>query len=660
MPGNNPFLLLLLLGWAPSVLTAQQTPITSRDMEDLMYTNETVVDPETLLQAYEGSGDHILDLNSASPEALRASGLLTPYQLHHLLIYREKYGEIYSLFELAVLPGFDSTKVEEIRSCVKLNTSQTSPGKKPLRHMVLINMGKSFPVSEAYQGYHSAGAVPLYAGTPLKTCVRIRSQAWSHVALALTYEKDAGEPFLYRKRPQFLSAYLAYKGEGSLRHLVLGNYKLNQGLGLVNGAGFFHRPGNLRVDLQSLSRIRPYASKTESMYEQGLACQLEIKKLQLLMWASYRKINLSPVAFTENPGADRWLEYQRTSGLFRSEGELEGRELAYRIHTGIQALYKHRQLGIGIMSGSEWVYPTKKAMAFLEKKPGPVLHQNISLHGNWYKREIQIFGELSASGNRSLAFLFGTAYHFNDFILGSLLVHHYGTGYRGSLPASYGSGSKIRNEQGLALHLHIETGKFISADLTGELFRYPSPRYLTKVPSGGYRLDLSLQNPGTKTIQWRVRVVSKTWQTTPSSETSKLRPLEDFRLTRLDGHIIYNYKDLFKWQSRILASYYDRQTSLGPGYAAMQQLSLQPFPELKIIVQFVHFNVSDWENRIYLYQPGFYYSFSFPAYYGHGQKTTFLLTLKPLKKTTLSAKISGILKSGKRDWEGGIQLRLNF
>ena len=660
MHGNIQLRLLVFLLWIPALLKAQQPNLNSQYMEDLLYRSESAIIPEPILNVFDEPGNLTIDLNNASPEELDASGLFTSYQLHNLIKYREEYGEIYSIHELAVLPGFHQSKVIEIEPFVKLNRVKISNGEKPLRHTILINMGRSFPNSEGYLEDSVSGGKTAYAGPPLKTTIRFRSHLWKNLSMALTYEKDAGELFLYQKRPQFLSGYLSYTGERFLKQLVVGNFQMNQGVGLVNGAGFIHQAGKLRVNHQSLSQIRPYASKTETMFEQGIACQLDLNRIELLIWASFRQLSLSPSAFTENPAADNWLNYQRTSGLYRTMGELEGRDLAFRIHTGIQALYKHRQLAVGIMSGTECIYPTKKAMKYLITSPGPALHQKASLHGNWQKSQIHIFGEISFGGNRSMACLLGTEYYFSDFVQGSLLMHHYGTEYRGSNPSSYASGSIIENEQGVAFHLHVETGRFVTAELTGELFRYLSPRYLTTVPSSGNRLDLSMQNPGKKPLQWRFRVVNKTWQTTPATEKTKLRPLQNFRVTRIDGRLIYNYQDLFKWQTRLVISHYSQQKEEVPGYAAVQQVTLSSSRNLKATIQFVLFQVGDWENRIYLYEPGFYYSFSFPAYYGSGQKTTLLLTLKPIHQITLSAKISGITNRGIRKWEAAIQLRLNL
>ena len=526
--------------------------------------------------------------------------------------------------------------------------------------MLLFTMERSFPLEDSYQVDPDSGKISVYAGPPLSTCIRIRSHPYKRLSMALTYEKDAGELFMYRNKPQFLSAYLSYQGKRFIKQLVVGNFKLNQGMGLVNGSGFIHRAGDFRVNQQSLSKIRPYASKSESMYEQGGVCKMGTKSLHLLMWVSYHRMALSPAAFSENPLGDKWLDYQRTSGLYRTQSEIEGRDLAYRIHTGIQLLYTYRKLSLGIMNGVEWTGPTNIAKIQLKEEPRATMFRKVSLHGNWSKHKFQLFGELAANQYSSLAFLLGGQFNFNDFVQGSLLLHHYGDEYHGSLPSSYGSGSAIKNEQGLAFNLHVETGKFITAELTAEVFRYPMPRYLTNVPSGAYRLDLSLQNPGSQVLEWRIRLFSKTWQSTPADENSSLRPLQDHRVTRFDGQLVYNHRDQFKWQSRLVVGYSSKKLRSAPAYAAVQQIRLASSVKLRLSAQVVLFHVREWENRIYLYEPGFYYSFSFPVYYGSGQRTTLLLTYKPTSGITVSSKLSVITKSGNKLWDAGVQLKLDL
>lgn len=660
MPGKSLPVQFLLLASTTVFLSAQLPTQSILNVEDLLYMNESTVIPENLWNAFNDYGDHSLDLNRASREELESSGLFTSYQIENLLIYRETYGPMYSIHELAALPGFHRSDLQEMEASVRFSSNPVPSGKFRMQHRILIDFGSSFPPGDEYRSDPVSGTDRLFAGSPLNTTFRWRSRVRRDLSVALTYDKDPGEPFLYRNRPQFVSGYISYEGKRFIKQCVLGNFQLNQGLGLVNGSGLFHRVGDFRINQQSLSRIRPYASRTETGFERGAACKLGSGRFHLLAWGSCHTFSLAPSTLSEQASADSWFDDRRTTGLYRTIGELEGRELAFRIHTGIQLLFKTEHLALGIQHGTEYVGPTRRAMDDPADKRVMSRQQKCSIHGNWSRQQIQVFGELSASQYRSVAFLFGTVYHFNDFIQGSLLVHHYGAQYNGSLSSSYSSGNKIRNEQGLAIHVHVETGPRITALFTGELFRYPMPRYLTRVPSAGYRLDLSLQNPGTQSLQWRVRLIRKAWQETPEDEGSAVRTLQDFRVSRLDGQWTYTHQEGFRWHGRLVAGYLSGANPQVPGYAAIQRVSIGNSRGLKATAQLVLFHVNDWKNRIYLYEPDFYYSFSFPVCYGTGQRTTFLVTTKPASWLTFSVKVTGVHRNGKRDWEAGAQLQLNL
>jgi hypothetical protein len=659
--------------WIPAILSAQQEGPFPQMVEELLYRNEASPIPEELFDMQEESGSILLNLNSASPEQLEASGFFTPFQVHQLIRYRDRFGTIYSLYELASLPGFNASKLIDLESCLELKPGPEAIIKKRSKHMLMLDMGLTHPESMAYQANPDGQGVKVYAGSPLHTTLRIRSQTGNHLSMGLTYEKDAGEKAVHKGMPQFLSGYILYQGNRIIKQLLAGTYQLNHGLGLVNGIGFFHHPSSVRVNQRTLSSLRPYASKTEQRYERGIAGRLAWNRFQLLLWASHTKQDLSPGPLIGNPGEIGWWEHQRTTGLHRTIGEIEGRDLAARIRGGAQLLYRQKEFALGIMTGTERMTISKSGNAILGNSYDPFLHHTASLHGTWLRGRWQLFGELATDISQSFACQVGTTVHFNDFLQGTLLAHHFGIGYRGSLPSSYASGSHVANEQGVAFHLHLEPGRLLIADFTGEVFKYPSPRYQTLVPSHAYRVKLSLQNPLINQFHWRFRLVSKTWQSTPEKGTTGVRHLKESRVSRFDCRLVLKTASPITWQSRLIISLLSLTQKPVPAYAALQQANIQITSYLQCTAQFVLFHVEDWENRIYLHEPSFYYSFSFPCYYGRGQKTTFLLKLKAIKEITLSAKISVIsypyrdtlgsgndVVNGNKKWEAAVQLRLNF
>jgi DNA uptake protein ComE-like DNA-binding protein len=674
MPGRFHYCILLAAAIS-SILSAQSEETGPQRIEELLYQHETSVIPEELFEYFEANTALPLDLNQATIEQLEASRLFSPFQLHQLIRYRERFGPLFSLSELAALPGFDTSSLQMLETRVMLNAGSQASANMHGQHLVMFDVGQKHPKSLAYQQGDEGNEQPAYAGSALFTTFRVRSQCGSHLSGGLTYEKDAGEKLFHRGMPQFLSGYLQYQGNAFLKKLVAGTFQLNHGLGLVNGTGFFHHPSSFEVNHRKLSLLRPYASKTEQRYHRGMACQLAHKHVELLLWGSFTHHDLSPVSLRRDTVETPWWEHQRTTGLHRSPGELAGHHLAGKISSGIQLLYLHRDFALGMMTGAERWFLTRQGLKELGDGFDPVNLQYASLHGTWQMDKWQLCGELAAGKSPSFDFAFqwGARAKFNDFIQGTLLIHHYGKGYKGSLPSSYASGSQVQNERGVALHFHLEPGPAMEADVTAEIFQYPFPRYRTLVPTQAYRMTLNLQNPRTGPWQWRVRMVEKSWQSTPSMGNTGARPLKESRLNRFDVRLIHETGKHFSWQSRWIFSFLSPSTEPMPALAALLRVDIRASSQLQASMQFVWFRVEEWEARIYLHEPSFYYSFSFPCYYGRGQKNSFLLTLNDLKKITFSAKLSGItyydrkesgsgadLVNGNRMWETALQLRLKF
>jgi hypothetical protein len=78
-------------------------PVPAEDSEDSdLY--------ESLLQLYASP----LDLNTATPDELSATLILSETQLRSFFDYREKLGPLLSLYELQAIPGFDLSNDSEV------------------------------------------------------------------------------------------------------------------------------------------------------------------------------------------------------------------------------------------------------------------------------------------------------------------------------------------------------------------------------------------------------------------------------------------------------------------------------------------------------------------------------------------------------------------
>jgi len=644
-----------------------------------------------------------LDLNRATEELLVESRLFTPFQIHILLDYREKYGTIYSIYELVSLPGFSLPYLKEISGYVNTTpshyeparsgsygTPQTRSGNNSIkaggsgsihtpslrsapRNIFLVNLGRLFPKSTGYIAEPGRGNDPAYASTPFRFNFRIRSRLKQNLAFGMAYDKDPGEKFFHGMDPEFVSGYIHYRAPGTLRQLMLGTYRLNHGIGLVNGTGFLPSISDFRLNRLSLSELKPYASLNENRFHNGIAARIKFRQTGFLLWSSYRKLDLSLYHSPEHFTRIDWVDFQRKGGLHRIPVELEGRSLAFHHHSGIQLVQQHRNLTIGAMAGMETTGLTEKGKDSLQAAIHPSWYSSFSLHWLWIHPFAEIFGELAIRDLNSVALLAGLRIHFSDFLQGLLLLHHYGASFRGILPSSYASGSRICNEEGVSVNLIAEPARRFRASFSCGLFLYPSPRYLTRVPSKGFRSRCILQNTGKSAFQWKCQLDNKIWQRTPSEGKTGSPPLVTYVRNRISFQLGYSPVAALQWKPRIIVSLLSSGGKAHAGYATYQQIRIRAIPELTCTLRFLVFHVTDWDNRVYIHEPGLYYSYNFPAFYGKGQKVCSVISLKAGKRLTVAGLISVLsytdrdqigsgndLISGNRKWETGIQLRLNF
>lgn len=248
----------------------------------------------------------------------------------------------------------------------------------------------------------------------------------------------------------------------------------------------------------------------------------------------------------------------------------------------------------------------------------------------------------------------------NDFLSGTLQTHWYGVSHRETFASAYASGGHIKNERGVLFLIHAEPMRAIRCDVALELFAYPRPRPLVKLPSSGFRFSLTLHNGSLEKLQWRLRFLSTRRQETPSSSDSPgIYSLSNSQTQRMDGRVVYDPLPWVNWQSRLVISYSTGNLAEG-GHAALQQLSLRIRKKLRCTIQYVVYHVPSWTNRIYLYEPGLYQQFRFPVFSGSGNKFTIVSTLKLGRRLTLEAKGSINQKSEMKRWEADMQLRINF
>jgi len=591
-----------------------------------------------------------INLNRATAEQLESCGLFTPYQVHSIISYRDKYGDLLSVYELASLSGFRKQRLEKQAIYMTVGETVRSNPVSRAGTRILVFAGSSLTNTKDQV---------LYPGSPLKSSLRMKTGVGKRVRAGLAYEKDQGERGLWEYGPEHLTGYFEVNGPGILENIIFGNYRINNGMGLIQGAGLMHTPEAAQSRPLLLSSLKPYAGAGESIIHQGAACKLNLGITKVMLWSSFQNTDLS----LANPGSASeetdWSEFIRETGMHRTANEIAGRNLGYLGCAGIQVLVNTGKLILGTQYSVEINGLTTSGKDSLRYFGGPALYHSSSIQWGWRLGRMELYGEFAPGQKNSSALMGGGRFFINDFLSGLVQLHWYGTAHRETFASAYASGSHILNEQGLLILIRAEPFREVRADFSVELYKYPAPRTLVRVPSSGYRYNLTLNNGSLGKLQWRLRTVLSSRQQTPSADLSGIRPLSIIQNSRVDGRLIYKPLPGFSWQSRLVISYTSGNASR-KGHATLQQVNFRLNKKLRATLQFVMFHVPCWDNRIYLYEPGLYQQFRFPVYSGTGNKLSMLASLKPMRGVTLEAKGSVCRQDEIEKWEVGIQLRLNF
>ncbi|MCP4312176.1 MAG: hypothetical protein GY790_12995 [Bacteroidetes bacterium] len=590
-----------------------------------------------------------INLNRSTRDQLESCGLFTSFQVNSIIRYREEYGNFFSVYELASLNGFRKQRLQELSVYMTVKEAVRSNPGKPAGSRILLYAGRAFTNEEDQTPY---------PGSPWKTSLRIKTVAGRRVSMGVAYEKDPGEKGIWGKHPEHLSAYIELKGRGGVEQVIVGSYRINNGLGLVQGSGLMHTPEGVQSRPLILSSLKPYAGAGESIIHQGAACKLNLGLMKLMVWGSLQSIDLSLGDLSYATRTD-WSDHIRETGLHRTLNEQKGRNLAYLGSAGIQLTACIGKLNLGVQYSPEINGLTVRGSDSLQYFHGPTLFHGSSIQWKWMHRRLELYGELAPGRNNSSAFQGGTRFFINDFLSGAMQVHWYGAAHRETFASAFTSGSSIVNERGVLLLIHAEPYRGIQADLAVEVYEYPAPRTLVRVPSSGFRYRLTLHNGSRAELQWRFIMVKSTRQQTPSSTLTGIRPLTNIQNNRIDGRLVYNPAANFTWQSRLAISYTPGEES-GHGHAALQQVSIRLNKRLRCTAQLILFNVPLWANRIYLYEPGLYQQFRFPVYNGKGHKLSLVASLKAVKRITLEGRGSILRDDKGKKCEAGFQLRLNF
>lgn len=602
---------------------------------------------ESLLQFYLQK----LDLNSASVEELRNLYLLNDKQISDLEQHLQKYGPLLSFHELQSISSFDLETIRNISPFVTVKSEEGSwkhllnSLKSPDQHYLMFRQALDLQQAKGYQT-NGLGVRP-YAGDPQNLYLRYRYQKYRKYSFGITSEKDAGEALAWNPTNKqygadFVSFHAMVHQIGPIKRLVVGDYQLQFGQGLVMSGGFFIGKGTETIlsIRRNTTGIRPYTSLLETNYLRGISFTLGNRRWDFTPFVSHKYIdgNLQ----TESLYDDDLAVLQYT-GLHRTVFELQSRssveELLYGMGVHYSSLNKRLQFGANGMNihYSKTLQSADKLYNLYEFNGNN--NSNGSVYYSYYWRNLSLFGEFAGSSGGGKGIIQGLLLSLGSKVDLSIAYRKYTPDLHVPYGNAFGENYKNSNEEGIYWGLKIRLSTKTELTCYYDIYRFPWLKYRVSVPSVGYEYFVNLMHKFSKktiaTLRFRREYKEKDTYIESSEPYLSLHCR-----TNLMAQLDYKADKHWYMRSRLQASSYQQATLTTHGFLLEQDLGYDG-RKIDLSTRIVLFDTDDFENRQYTYEKDVLYAFSFPFFSGKGMRQYVVA------RYNLSKKLSFWLKYGR-------------
>lgn len=490
--------------------------------------------------------------------------------------------------------------------------------------------------------YNRKGDRNGYLGYKYKHWTRYSFRYGKYVQIGLTGTQDAGEPFLSGGNSlgyDHYSVYAVIRQLGALKTLALGQYKLRFGLGLVMNTGFSLGKTTALTMSPSANAISANASRSDAYYLQGAAATIAASRnIDITGFVSWRKID----ATLNDDGTIKTL---LKTGYHRTPSEMQRKHNASQTAAGANIRWHSGGLHLG-MSGiftsfSRRLNPDKSQL-FRMYSPDGKDFCNASVDYGFLSHKISMNGETAMNGEGALATINAVSLKASSSLRLTAIQRYYSYRYHSLFSSSFSDGGKIQNESGIYLGATWTPMPRLAILAYSDYAYFPWVRY--RVTASSHSLDNLVQatysmSPCT-TLTGRYRIRFRQEDNTDSDTGHKQLTNKTEHRARMT--LAYNGSHwAAKTQADAACTVFPTELDDKPnsfGWMLAQTVAYSG-TTISAAANIGYFHTRDYNSRIYAYERGTLYSFSFPMFYGEGMRGALFLRGNVSKNITAICKI---------------------
>ena len=560
-----------------------------------------------------------IDLNRASREQLEQLPFLSAQQVEEMMSYLYHYGPMKSLAELQMIRSLDFATRKLLACFIYVGDSDDERQRLRLKDIAMYGRHELMATGRV-PFYQRKGDEDGYKGYPYRHWLRYQFTYGDQLKAGIVGAQDAGEPFFSGKNRlgyDYYSVWLQLKRLGRIESLVLGKYRVSTGMGLILNNSF--ALGKLSM-LQNLGRstntLRAHASRSAADYLQGAAATVRLAKgVQATAFVSYRHMDATL-------NADGSAATLLSSGYHRTEKELEkknnltnttfGALLAVQtggLHAGLNVVGTH--LSRELKPNTNVLYRQHYAQGrdFL----------NLSADYSYTHPRFAFSGETAMNHKGAMATLNSMSLRLGSEWTMMALYRFYSYRYTSLYAHSYSDGGRVQNESGIYLGATWQPSPRWKATAYADYAYFPWARYQVEESSHSWDGLMQLSySPAHWTLGARYRL--------------RLRQKNEHR-----GRLTAEYAGRFSSRTQLDLSLIS-STEHDRGLMLSQTLGYT-HRWLRLNGGIGYFKTDSYDSRVYLYEQGPLYSYSFAQFSGEGLRYWLMARAEISKQLMLTAKL---------------------
>ena len=603
-----------------------------------------------------------LSLNSASKDELLLLPGITEILATNLLNYINEFGALTSIYELQAVPGFDVEVFRKIQPYVTVKESRakdinpgvfhpSGPGLKTifseanhellLRFVSLIEDQKGFTDPDT----NSDGSLTSrYLGNRHKYYFRYRMRYQQNFSVALVGEKDQGEEFKWDPQNQFYgfdfaAGHIFIRDYGHVKRLVVGDYNLQTGQGLILSTGLGFGKGTETVSAVKRTNfgIRPYASVNENQFMRGAAATLAWGNIYVTPFFSRMTLDANITEEDTFSNEVTNVSTLQTSGFHRTPSELLDKDAIQEMIYGGRVEYKNRFLTVGathyFQDYGSTIAPSNNDYQIFNFAGDQNFLTGFDFDAA--VRNINVFGEFARSKSGGTASTVGLIAALNRKCDFAISFRNFERDFHSTRGFAFAERpTTIRNERGVYMGIKVMPSTKWTISTFVDQFWFPWHNYQVSFPSRGNETMVQVEyKPSRKwSIYSRFRVDNKERNASELADGQQLEVLVPTSRKGLRFHFSYKVHRTLTLKTRIEQSWYTRgEEENSRGILAYQDISWKLGWKWKVTARYALFDAPDYDARIYAFENDVLGFFSIPAYSQTGSRYYIILNYKPTR-----------------------------